>query len=71
MSRKARARCGMAVITCRSTAGSTEEQAACRRETKFICVVTTSRYASSLRWPHRKKSNGVRSVECGGHRTGP
>ncbi|GBO24163.1 hypothetical protein AVEN_82723-1 [Araneus ventricosus] len=39
--------------------------------TPSICVVTTSRYTSSLRWPHRKKSNGVRSGERGGHRTGP
>ncbi|GBN46377.1 hypothetical protein AVEN_182076-1 [Araneus ventricosus] len=61
----------MAVITCCSIAGSTEVQAACRRATKSICVVTTSRYTSSLRWPYRKKSNGVRSGERGGHRTGP
>ncbi|GBO41050.1 hypothetical protein AVEN_189746-1 [Araneus ventricosus] len=61
----------MAVITRCSIAGSTEVQAACRRATKSICVVTTSRYTSSLRWPHRKKSNGVRSGERGGHRTGP
>ncbi|GBL92932.1 hypothetical protein AVEN_54586-1 [Araneus ventricosus] len=61
----------MAVITRCSIAGSTEVQAACRRATKSIFVVTTSRYTSSLRWPHRKKSNGVRCGERGGHRTGP
>ncbi|GBM12420.1 hypothetical protein AVEN_55266-1 [Araneus ventricosus] len=61
----------MAVITRCSIAGSTEVQAACRLATKSICVVTTSRYTNSLRWPHRKKSNGVRSVERGGHRTEP
>ncbi|GBM66780.1 hypothetical protein AVEN_74324-1 [Araneus ventricosus] len=33
----------MAVITLCSIAGSTEVQAACRRATKSICVVTTSR----------------------------
>ncbi|GBO17840.1 hypothetical protein AVEN_126384-1 [Araneus ventricosus] len=33
----------MAVITRCSIAGSTEVQAACRRATKSICVVTTSR----------------------------
>ncbi|GBN87654.1 hypothetical protein AVEN_91199-1 [Araneus ventricosus] len=57
----------MAVITRCSIAGSTEVQAACRRATKSICVVTTSRYTSSLRWPHRKNSNGVRSGECFKH----
>ncbi|GFU32370.1 uncharacterized protein TNCV_1314321 [Trichonephila clavipes] len=51
----------------RSTAGSTEVQAACRRATS-ICVVTMFGYTSSLKWLH-KKSNGVRSGERGGHRT--
>ncbi|GBM12748.1 hypothetical protein AVEN_173710-1 [Araneus ventricosus] len=40
----------MAVITRYSIAGSAEVQAACRRATKSICVVTTSRYTSSLRF---------------------
>ncbi|GFY34216.1 hypothetical protein TNCV_2505191 [Trichonephila clavipes] len=34
---------------------STEVQAACKRATKFVCVVTTSRFTKSLRRPHREK----------------
>ncbi|GFU85258.1 uncharacterized protein TNCV_2385651 [Trichonephila clavipes] len=56
---------------CRSIAETTEIQAACRRATKSICVITTSEYTSSLRWFHRKKSNGVRSGERGGYRIRP
>ncbi|GFT58496.1 uncharacterized protein TNCV_1249861 [Trichonephila clavipes] len=42
---------------------------ACRRSTKSVCKVTTSRYANSLRMPHRQK-NGMRVGDHGGHRTG-
>ncbi|GBN82224.1 hypothetical protein AVEN_207336-1, partial [Araneus ventricosus] len=59
----------MAVITRCSIAGSTEVQAACRRATKSICVVSTSRYTSSLRWPigknptvNAEEENGVSKV---------
>ncbi|GBN39566.1 hypothetical protein AVEN_130951-1 [Araneus ventricosus] len=48
----------MALITRCSVAGCTQVQAACRRATKSICVVTTSRYTNSLRWPHRKNPKG-------------
>ncbi|GFV48974.1 uncharacterized protein TNCV_2164641 [Trichonephila clavipes] len=59
----------MAIITRHSTEGSTEVQAACRRETRSICVVTTSRYTSSLRYPHRKKvrrQSRSRDQKCAG-----
>ncbi|GFU99381.1 uncharacterized protein TNCV_1516211 [Trichonephila clavipes] len=56
---------------CRNTVVHRKYKPACRRATKPIYVVTTSRYTSSLRWPHWKKSNGVRFGEHGGHRTGP
>ncbi|GFT90579.1 hypothetical protein TNCV_2729251 [Trichonephila clavipes] len=48
---------------------STKVQVACRRATKSVCVVTTSRYINSLRLLH-KNSNGVRSGYHGHHRTG-
>ncbi|GFX15434.1 uncharacterized protein TNCV_3303631 [Trichonephila clavipes] len=50
---------------------STEVQAACRRETTSVCVVTTSRCTNSLKLSHRQKSNSVRSGDRVGHRTGP
>ncbi|GFX85508.1 hypothetical protein TNCV_3716801 [Trichonephila clavipes] len=33
----------------------TEVQVACRRATKYVCVVTTSRYTNSLRMFHGKE----------------
>ncbi|GFT54213.1 uncharacterized protein TNCV_2467251 [Trichonephila clavipes] len=44
-------------------------QATGRLATKSVYVVATSRYTNILRWPYRKKSNGVRSGDLGTHRT--
>ncbi|GFX84093.1 hypothetical protein TNCV_4859011 [Trichonephila clavipes] len=49
---------------------SIEVKAACRLATKSICVVTSSRYAKSLKLPHRKKIPTMRD-DRSGHRTGP
>ncbi|GFX01201.1 hypothetical protein TNCV_4581671 [Trichonephila clavipes] len=55
-----------------SRAQSTEVQAACRRATKSVCVVTASRYINSLRLPQKKKkSNSGKSGDRGGIRTIP
>ncbi|GFV69025.1 hypothetical protein TNCV_1999911 [Trichonephila clavipes] len=50
---------------------SIKVHAACRRVTKFIFEVTTSPYTKSLIMLYRKKRlNGVRSGDRGGHRSG-
>ncbi|GFU63393.1 hypothetical protein TNCV_44391 [Trichonephila clavipes] len=47
---------------------STEVEEAFRRATMFVCVFATSRYTKSLRSPHRKTSDGVRSDDFGNHK---
>ncbi|GFV91833.1 hypothetical protein TNCV_2975051 [Trichonephila clavipes] len=55
--------------TRRRSTVSTEVQAACRRATKSICEVTSSRYTNSLRLPHRRKIQRCPKREIGSHQT--
>ncbi|GFU20030.1 hypothetical protein TNCV_1191741 [Trichonephila clavipes] len=53
------------------TWNGTKGQTVYRRATKSVCVVTTSLYTDSLRCPHRKKTNYMRSGYRCGRRNGP
>ena len=41
------------------------------RVIRFSIVSTWVWYSKNFTWPHRKKSSGIKSSDCGGHAIGP